>query len=507
MRVRFYFLIIFGFLFFNSYAHSGDSIHSSALFRELEECSPDSIEKLIQILGKLENKITHFFSAEDATNQYREIAMIFYQKSLYTYAELYFQKSYEVNLKLGNSKEIARSLSNIAVMLELNGNYEDAISKYFEVLNMMRTLGDNEGIGKVLNNIGLTYEEMGQRHKALEYLQQAAKQKINNNDKAGLASTYNNIGVIFEEVLPYTDSALLYYKKAYNLYSELNMIMEFAQVKNNMALVYLKQKDYNKAYLFSIEALQIYDSLQSKRGIAITSRNLASINLELGNISLAYEHLEKSLQLCNRIGDVEIRLDLYHLFQKLYILKGEADNAIYYFNKYNNLKDSLINEKVQLSVAESEAKYKLKEHRFAIEELNLQNQLYKRKIKIRQILISLLIIILLSSAATMYMAIKNFKLREKQMRLEVQNYLETIRQLQQENTPNKQNIPNIGAFNLTEQEEKVLMLIANGKTNAEIAEELFVSVNTVKFHVKNIYVKLDVKNRVQAINLIDNNKN
>jgi two-component system, NarL family, response regulator LiaR len=44
----------------------------------------------------------------------------------------------------------------------------------------------------------------------------------------------------------------------------------------------------------------------------------------------------------------------------------------------------------------------------------------------------------------------------------------------------------------------VLRLIADGKENAQIARELFISVQTVKKHVSNILAKLEVENRVQA---------
>ena len=41
--------------------------------------------------------------------------------------------------------------------------------------------------------------------------------------------------------------------------------------------------------------------------------------------------------------------------------------------------------------------------------------------------------------------------------------------------------------------------LSKGKTNKEIATTLFVSVNTVKTHLKSIYRKLNVKNRTQAV--------
>lgn len=54
-------------------------------------------------------------------------------------------------------------------------------------------------------------------------------------------------------------------------------------------------------------------------------------------------------------------------------------------------------------------------------------------------------------------------------------------------------------LNLTAREYEVLQLIAQGHTNAEIADNLFLSLSTVKTHVSNIFVKMDVQNRTQAL--------
>ena len=51
---------------------------------------------------------------------------------------------------------------------------------------------------------------------------------------------------------------------------------------------------------------------------------------------------------------------------------------------------------------------------------------------------------------------------------------------------------------LSEKENIILKSLAAGLSNGEISERQGISVNTVKFHLKNIYRRLNLKNRVEA---------
>lgn len=63
----------------------------------------------------------------------------------------------------------------------------------------------------------------------------------------------------------------------------------------------------------------------------------------------------------------------------------------------------------------------------------------------------------------------------------------------------KVSIENGKKINLSDRELDVLVELNNGLSNQEIADKLFVSLNTVKTHISNLYLKLHAKRRTQAL--------
>lgn len=63
----------------------------------------------------------------------------------------------------------------------------------------------------------------------------------------------------------------------------------------------------------------------------------------------------------------------------------------------------------------------------------------------------------------------------------------------------KVSIENGKKVNLSDRELDVLVELNNGLSNQEIADKLFVSLNTVKTHISNLYLKLHAKRRTQAL--------
>jgi len=101
-------------------------------------------------------------------------------------------------------------------------------------------------------------------------------------------------------------------------------------------------------------------------------------------------------------------------------------------------------------------------------------------------------IALLFTTLGIWLALKLSKPKVKTVVIEKEVYLS-----RRENfTPNTSLI---SQFELSKRELEILSLMAEGHSNEEIAKTIFISLSTVKTHNQNIFAKLDVKRRTQAI--------
>ena len=102
------------------------------------------------------------------------------------------------------------------------------------------------------------------------------------------------------------------------------------------------------------------------------------------------------------------------------------------------------------------------------------------------------VIALLFTGLGIWLAMKLAKPKTETIIIEKPIYVSTNNNF----TPNEAEIENLS---ISKRELEVLQLMAEGLSNKEIAEKLFVSLNTVKTHLSKVFEKLDVKRRTQAV--------
>jgi len=96
------------------------------------------------------------------------------------------------------------------------------------------------------------------------------------------------------------------------------------------------------------------------------------------------------------------------------------------------------------------------------------------------------------TALGMWLALKLTKPKIERVVVEKEIYIEKAREF----VFNEAETARLG---ISKRELEVLQLMAGGFSNAEIAARLFVSLNTIKTHASNLFIKLDASRRTQAI--------
>lgn len=110
-------------------------------------------------------------------------------------------------------------------------------------------------------------------------------------------------------------------------------------------------------------------------------------------------------------------------------------------------------------------------------------------------LLSLPLFYMLWNLLSIYFVVKYFKsVIDKSHNLNSKKYIAEVQNKQTEF---------FEKFNITNREKEIILLLTKGHSYNQLAEELSISLTTVKTHVYNIYRKAEVKNKIQLINLIN----
>ncbi len=462
-------------------------------------------------LPDLVNSYKNDVKKEDTAlaNIYYLAGMRAYQLSDYELADAFFVQAGYIFRLNDNEKKAIQMLSNQAVLKEMKGEYSAAVKLYLKALDYYKAHQDSVPMAKIYANLGVLYEEIELPGKALFYHRKALGLRKKMKDQEGIANIYNNIGVLYEELTKQDDSAILYYEKAYQIYRlDSSNLRRTATVLGNLGKIYTDRNKYLPAAKALKKAEEIFESLDSGDGLANVYRNEGELYTAQKQYEKAKKFYYKSFHLFSSMGKPKSTLEVLELLSQIHLLTGDYIHAARYLNRYNQLKDSLMDADKAKLVVEMDDKYQLREKNKKINILALENQLKQRKIRLQSIFILAIFIISLLVILLFMINHRKNKLLQSQMRLELQNFLlkeEQIReQRKREQQKERETIAkHFDQYELTEREIEVLQLIAKGYKNAEIADKLFLSLNTIKTHIKNIYIKLDVKNRVEALKKVD----
>ncbi len=428
------------------------------------------------------------------------------EQGKYKEAKCYLKKNLHFNDWTGDESNAGHLLNNFGIAYEYMGAYDSAFYYYEKALRVRKQKKDTLNMAKSIRNMAQILRVMNRFDEAVFYVREAFELIPGLNDYKVEANIYNEMAYLYE-LTGNLDSARYYYQQLIDVSDRNGYKMGVSVGISNLGNVLEREGKYQKSLDLKLRALNMDRRMLDVHGMMTSYRSIAGCYLLMTQDKMANLYIDSASHICDSswLADREgIEALRYQVYKK----SGQYDKSLYHFENYITLKDRIFSEQRRKNIAEILTKYETEKKEHEIEVLQNMNQLKTARIHAFWIIVAALLLLALAGVIISGLIIKNKNHRIREMSLEIRNYL---LRLEQENKQENQNHHKstsslhllINKFGLTSREAEIMTLIGEGLGNNEIAARLFVSNNTVKFHIKNTFLKLDVRNRVEALRKTD----
>ena len=304
------------------------------------------------------------------------------------------------------------------------------------------------------------YLSRGQIETAYPYAQQAYTVTQTTGDKWLRAYIRNNLGQM-ASMLGDNAAAKIHFQESYQIRHDFDDPEGMALASNNLANIALKEEALAEAEARFQDSRKIYQKINDKGGLAATNRGLGIVALAQKHYETAQDYFRQALQLGVEVNFRAFLLSLLINIAELLWQMGQSERPI-----------TLLAYTAQHAATDHETKINAQQL--------LQN--YQLAVSPQQF-----------TQATQLDHIENLSGLCTTLLYELTLPF-TARKAEETAVSPRQPLLDP----LTPRELEVLQLIADGYTNPEIANELIVSVGTIKTYTNRIFSKLGVRNRVEA---------
>lgn len=334
----------------------------------------------------------------------------------------------------------------------------------------------------------------------------------------------------YQHALKYLDLALIQAKNGSNFFTATQ------EIKAEKAFVFFEMQDFEKAESLMLELQQSgYKNLNNRYLLFLytqegyylyKNKEYTAAEKKLNDaITIAQNNYPeeqpivygKLIELYNITNDNKKRDQAYQvgigIAQKYRNLKYEFYlNEIYknVFSKNNDLAKAFIYQKKCDSLFtlynsnNNSSKIELLEQEIKTNDFDSQLK-RKQQILLYLFFFSILLIITLFFLLKKYKKYKQKKILVEKENQKIKEEIEHFKNLANNHIVSKIQ-KDLSLYNLTERQLEIIKLTQSGKNNKEIAAALFISENTVKYHLKTIYTILEIKHRNELSNFTINDK-
>jgi len=412
--------------------------------------------------------------------------------------------------KTNDSLSKIKCLNNLAVAYRRITKTNEAFSYYFQALKLAEEIKNNKSIAIANNGIGNIFVETGQYNSAIKYLKKSVAVKVEYNNDKNQEIGLSNIGEVFIMKKQY-DSAYYYINKSLQIAKKINNKLGIAIKQNLLGILTQTEKNYTQSIIYFDKAIPILLDNKNNYYLSNSLINRGLNKYKLNDYKQAKKDIDEGLIVAKKSNSKENIMLAYRVLSDLYEQKGAYKKALEINKVSTAFYDSILKSESNNSINNYKLAYEsfLKDEKIKHLALEKDQQKTKAKKQFNRLLFGLLFasLLILILMYVIFLNRKNKDLVLENKNNEIQNYLLQINDLKNSNKKiktDKDFSSKFENFNLSKREREIFNYIANGLTNLEIAETLFLSKNTIKKHIQNIYFKLDVKNRIQALKKVQN---
>ncbi|MEP2024745.1 MAG: tetratricopeptide repeat protein [Reichenbachiella sp.] len=473
-------------------------------------------------LGDIEKSLESYFQAIHAGEQaevrdellltecYSHAGFCYREMGLYQHAFPHYERSLAIAKSINTDIEIAEQYYNLGTLYQYIGDYENSIKMLDSAYQIDLARKDNVAIGFDLSLLSELKAQTGDYQEALYYAKESLDLYESGTGNANSFGTRLNLVSDRFMQLDQLDSTTYYLDQATKEFMKLDDQWRLASCWLDRARLNMKKKQFTQAIVWSQRANDFYSARSNSQFFILSNNIIAEAYMEMQLTDEAIAILEENQKQCEQLGQIKNLRKNYQLQAKVFALSGDQEQADRWTKKHQVLEDSIqsLNNLEQLNRLALQVKFdKLEQENMILTERNelAESDLSEKTNRLNLLTIGgfVTFVLLLS----VFFAIRNRLKRKNQLLEEELAVLRTqIKGLLEGDASDLE--VDLSKLNhclttpLTDREFEILRHAIGDMNNSQIAEKVFVSVNTVKYHLKNIYEKLGVSNRKQALEYV-----
>lgn len=408
----------------------------------------------------------------------------------------------------------ANALNNLGMINKKNGDYAQAVSYYIEALKQYELTNDPANRARTLSNLGSLYIQKKDYQKAEAAYEEAydIAQQLNVADCIGQA--LNGLGIVTGR-LGDKRKAIALFEQSAAVHKAGNYMSEYAQQLISIADLYSELGENQKAEKNYFEAEKILITRNDHLSLSAVYNNISDYYIKNHQPQTAISYLEKAYQLSKKYKDLNYNKLIVKNLSNLYEQLGDTKKALEYRKLYEKVNEKMVNVAEQVKYAELNQVYETskKDKQIAVQTQKIT------ELKTTNTAAYIVVVVLIIITLVVLILLRRRGLKQQRLELNILSISRQISSLKDENSSLKnklreteQELVNLASKQsavkeplpdnlvlLSKREYEVLLFIAEGLSDKDIAEKIFVSVNTVRTHVRRIYDKLLVSNRTEAV--------